>query len=285
MPSTRKIWLMLAPALTVIVVLFIGGFLLGVMQSFNYMPLVGQYTFDLSAYEAILSDSSFITSLLFTLYIALASTVLSIALAVLLAMGIRKTFKGKAAVVFSFQFPLPIPHLVAGIAILLLLSQSGFVSRLLNALGLVTSPSAFPEIIYGQWGLGIILALMWKFVPFVGVAVLAVLQSNGASYEQVATSLGASPWQRFRHVLFPLLMPTISTSAILIFAYAFSSYEIPFLLGAVYPKTMSIIAYQKFMDINILVRPQAMAMATIITVIVSLIVIVYKKFSARFRYE
>lgn len=284
MPSTKKIWLMLAPALVIIVGLFIGGFILGILQSFNYMPLIGRYDFNLDAYIAILSDKTFLTSLLYTMYIALASTLLAVALAVLLSMGIRKNFKGKSFVLFSYQFPLPIPHLVSGIAVLLMFAQSGFVSRLLNNLGLMSSPADFPEIVYGRLGLGIIISLAWKFTPFVGVAVLAVLQTAGANYEEAAISLGASPWQRFRHVLFPLLLPTISTSSIIIFAYAFSSYEIPFLLGSTYPKTLAITAYQRFTDIDIGVRPQAMAMATIITAIVVLIVVVYKKFSARFRY-
>lgn len=284
MPSTKKIWLMLAPALVIIVGLFIGGFILGILQSFNYMPLIGRYDFNLDAYIAILSDKTFLTSLLYTMYIALASTLLAVALAVLLSMGIRKNFKGKSFVLFSYQFPLPIPHLVSGIAVLLMFAQSGFVSRLMNNLGLMSSPADFPEIVYGQLGLGIIISLAWKFTPFVGVAVLAVLQTAGANYEEAAISLGAGPWQRFRHVLFPLLLPTISTSSIIIFAYAFSSYEIPFLLGSTYPKTLAITAYQRFTDIDIGVRPQAMAMATIITAIVVLIVVVYKKFSARFRY-
>lgn len=275
---------MLAPALIIVIGLFIGGFAFGLLQSFNYMPLIDQNIFNLEAYKTILGDREFINSLLYTFYISIAATGLSIAIAIALSMGIRKAFRRKGAVLFSYQFILPIPHLVSAVAILMLFGQSGFISRLLNLLGIVTNSASFPEIIYSKSGIGIILALMWKFVPFVGIAILAILQSSGSDYEEAAVSLGANSWQRFIHVLFPIMLPSITTSAILIFAYAFASFEIPFLLGAVYPKTLAIVAYQKFMDIDITVRPQAMAMSTIITIIVMFVVLLYKKLASKFRY-
>lgn len=284
MKNNRTVWLMLAPALIIVIGLFIGGFTFGLLQSFNYMPLINQNIFNFNAYITILGNQEFITSLLYTFFISITATVVSILLAVAASMGIRKAFKHKSSVLFAYQFILPIPHLVSAIAILMLFGQSGFLSRILYWLGIVTNPADFPQIIYGKSGVGIILALLWKFVPFVGVAILAILQSTGADYEEAAISLGANAWQRFIHVLFPIMLPSITTSAILIFAYAFSSFEIPFLLGSVYPKTLAIVAYQKFMDIDITVRPQAMAMSTIITVIVIFVVLLYKKLAAKFRY-
>lgn len=284
MGNKKKVWLMLAPALIIIVGLFGGGFALGILQSFNYMPLIGQYDFNLDAYAAILSNKDFLVSLFYTLYISLAATLVSVILAIILSMGIREAFRGKSFTLFAYQFPLPIPHLVSGIAMLLMFTQSGFVSRLLNSAGLMTNPADFPQIIYGRSGLGIILALAWKFTPFVGIAILAILQTTGTQYEEAAISLGASKWKRFWYVLFPIMIPSISTSAILCFAYAFSSYEVPFLLGSVYPKTLAITAYEKFSDIDISVRPQAMAMAVIITIVVMAIVIAYRKLISRYRY-
>ncbi len=284
MVNNKKIWLMLAPALFIIIGLFGGGFFLGFIQSFNYMPLIGQYDFNFDAYIILLSDSTFLVSLAYTFYIAIGSTLLAVVMAIILSMGIRKSFKGKKLTLFAYQFPLPIPHLISGIAMLLMFTQSGFVSRILNAMGLVTEPADFPEIIYGSSAIGVILAMAWKFTPFVGVAILAILQTSGTQYEDAAISLGASPWKRFWYVLFPIMIPSISTSSILCFAYAFSSYEVPFLLGSVYPKTLAITAYERFSNIDISVRPQAMAMAVIITIIVLIVVILYRKLLAKYRY-
>ncbi len=284
MVSNKKVWLMLAPALSIIIGLFGGGFLLGLIQSFNYMPLIGQYDFNFDAYITLLSDPTFLVSLGYTFYIAIGSTLLSVVMALILSMGIRKPFKGKNFTLFTYQFPLPIPHLISGIAMFFMFTQSGFISRALNAIGLVTDPADFPEIIYGSSALGVIFSMAWKFTPFVGVALLAILQTSGTQYEDAAISLGASPWKRFWYVLFPIMIPSISTSSILCFAYAFSSYEIPFLLGSVYPRTLAITAYEKYSNIDISVRPQAMAMAVIITIVVMVVVVLYRKLLSKYRY-
>ncbi|MGD1821645.1 MAG: ABC transporter permease [Pleomorphochaeta sp.] len=284
MKEKTKNWLMLSPVLIIIVGLFGGGFIYGLVQSLNYIPIIGQYEVNLDAYKAILQDKEFLSSLGFTFWIALGSTFFSIVVAIILSMGLRKRFKRKGAVLFAYQFPLPIPHIVSGIAILFLFGQSGFIARILALLGIIESSSQFPEMIFDSHGIGIILALMWKFVPFVGVALVGILQTTGTAYEEAAISLGANSWNRFRYVLLPMMLPSISTSSILIFAYAFGSYEIPFLLGSTYPKALSIVAYQKFTNIDLAYRSQAMAMSTIIAVIVLFIVIVYRRLSSKVRY-
>lgn len=283
MSENKKAWLMLAPTMVVIGGLFIGGFIMGFMQSFDYMPITGNYDFSLDAYIAIFQSTTFKSAFWFTFYISIASTVLSIAVAIAVAMGIRKAFKGKRATMFAFQFPLTIPHLVSGIMILFLFSQSGLLARFCALLGLIETASEFPALIYSKNGIGIILAFMWKFVPYVGVAVVGILRTTGTEYEEAAISLGAGPWQRFTKVLLPVIMPSITTSAILIFAYSFGSYEIPFLLGATFPKTLSLLSYEAFTSISLADRPQSMAMSTIITVIVLVVVLIYRKFSDKIR--
>ncbi len=284
MTETTKRWLMLTPALAVIVLLFIGGFVFGLLQSFNLISNVGETGFNLDAYVSIFTDETFLASLGFTFWIAIASTAFSIAVAIALSMGIRKYFPAKKATMFAYQFPLPIPYIVNGIMILFLFSQSGLLARFLALLNIIETPADFPLIIYSKNGIGIIIAFMWKFIPFIGVSVVGILQSSGTAYEDAAISLGANAWQRFFYVLLPVIMPAVTTSAILVFAYAFSSYEIPFLLGAVFPKTLSIVAYERFMNTDLTFRPQAMAMSTIITVIVLIIVLLYKKLAEKTRY-
>ena len=284
MKEKTKNWVMLAPALVLIIGLFGGGFVYGLIQSLNYIPIIGQYEVNFDAYSTILHDKEFLSSLMFTFWVAIGSTLFSIVVAIVIAMGLRKHFNRKRSVMFAFQFPLPIPHLVSGIAILFLFGQSGFISRLLTNLGLLETAGQFPSMVFDPYGIGIILAFMWKFVPFVGVALVGILQTTGTAYEEAAISLGASAWNRFRYVLFPIMLPSISTSSILIFAYAFSSYEVPYLLGATYPKVLSIIAYQKFTNIDLAYRSQAMAMSTLITIIVLMIVVVYKRLSSKIRY-
>ncbi len=281
MDEKSRPWLMLLPALLIIVFLFLGGLVFCLVQSFNYQPIIGSYTVNLDAYASIFTDKAFLLSLVYSLYIAFGSTLLSIILAVVTAMALRKTFIGKGLAVFTFQFPIPIPHIVSGVAILMLFTQSGFISRIFNMMQLVDKPSDFPELVYSNNGVGILLALIWKFMPFIGISVLALLQTTGLAYEDQAASLGANAWQRFRYILLPIMKPAILSTSILTFAYAFGAYELPFLLGGVYPKTLAIIAFEKYNNVDLSYRPQSMAMSIVITIIVVSLILLYRKMAVK----
>ena len=139
-----RVPLMLLPALVVLVVLFGGGLIFGVGQSFGYFPYIGLTDFTFNYYVDVLTDRNFFESLWLTFYIALMSTVLSCILAIAFAMVLRKAFRGSRLFTFLFQVPIPIPHLVAASGIVLLVTQSGLLSRTTFALGLTSLPPRFP---------------------------------------------------------------------------------------------------------------------------------------------
>ena len=286
MKEKRRPWVMLAPSMLIILLFFIGGVVFSLLQSLGLISVAGaEPALSLAAYQKILTDRVFLASLGYSFYIAFASTALSIVVAIVIAVAIRKTFVGKKIVLFTFQFPLPIPHIVSAVAILMLFTQSGFISRFLYGLGVVSEPKDFPAIVMAANGIGILLSFMWKYVPYIGVAVIAVLQTIGNEYEEQAISLGASPWQRFRHVLLPLVWPAVYSNFILLFAYAFGSYEVPFLLGGTFPETLSVVAFRIYNDIDLNMRPQAMAMANVITVVVLFLIMVYRQIATRIQYK
>jgi len=269
--------IMLAPALAVIILLFLGGLLLGLLQSVNYMPIIGLNDFSLDAYASIFSNPQFLGSLALTLGISIVTTLLTIVFSIVTALALRQTFLGKRLVNFLYQFPITIPHLVIAIGIMLLFSQSGFFSRIALNLGFITTQSEFPILVYDDLGIGIVLVYLWKQIPFVGLIVLSILQSSGNDFEELAHSLGANKWQTFRHVLLPLIIPGILPASIICFAFVFGSYEVPFLLGKPYPAVLSVLAYRLYEDTDLSARPEAMAIAVFIAVFVSILVLVYKK--------
>ena len=273
---------MLLPALTVIVALFMGGLLLGLMQSLNYLPFIGQNDFNFDAYIRIFQKKSFINSFLFTLRIAVIATLVSTVLAIILAMVLRHTFAGKRAMTFILQLNLPIPHIVGAVALVLLLSQSGLFARIAAMLGLISEPSQFPVLVFDEWGIGIIAEYVWKETPFIGVILLAVLQSIGFEYEELARSLGANRWQRFRHVLLPLMMPGILSSSVLVFAFSFGSFEIPYLLGIRYPRALPVLAYESYSAADLNERAAAMAMSMVIALMITVLVYIYMRLSYRY---
>ena len=268
-----KIALLLAPALLVIGVLFTGGLVAAVVQSLGYLPAIGQTEVSLDAYREVLGDEDFLNSLLLTLYVAGASTGISTVLAVLGALALRRSSGRVSAVVF--QLPITIPHLVAAVGIALVVSQTGLGARLAAALGLIGEPREFPALLYDRYSVGIILTYVWKEMPFVALVVLAALRGVAGELEDVARTLGANAWQRFWYVVFPVISPGIIAASLIVFAFTFGAFEVPYLLGKSYPTILPVMAYNEYRDLDLAARPVAMAINVLIAVITAIIAAAY----------
>jgi len=116
---------------------------------------------------------------------------------------------------------LAFPHLVWAVALSLLLAQSGLLARLAAALGLIDAPAQFPVLVRDRYGLGIILHYVIKEMPFLVLIVLAVLRTQGATYDLVAENLGA----------LPLLGPGLAVAALFAFLVSWSQYVLTLLIG------------------------------------------------------
>ncbi|MXY73820.1 MAG: ABC transporter permease subunit [Acidimicrobiia bacterium] len=274
-----SISVLLAPAVAVIVLLFLGGLASGFLRSLNYFPLIGLNDFNFDAYFSIFTDNGFLQSLVLTFHIAFTSTLIASILAVASALLLRPAFRGKRIVHFFFSLNLTIPHLVGAIGVLYLFQNSGLVSRIMTGLDLIQRPADFPAMVFDPWAIGIIIQYVWKEIPFIGVIVLAILLSVGEDYESVARSLGANRWQAFRQVTLPLIMPGVVSASVIVFAFTFGAFEIPYLLGRTFPAALPVLAYQSYTDVDLAARPQAMAMAMVIAFISTLLIMAYMKLS------
>jgi len=271
----RAALLAAAPAAVVVLALLLGGVTVTLVEA--VMPGAGASGVPtLAHFREVLGTPGFLASLGLTFLVSLSSTAATLVLAVLTALSLRRMRHLRGLVTYVYQLPLTLPHMVLAAAGLMLLSQSGLLSRVVTSLGLIDSPAGFPELVYDRAGLGIVLVYVWKQVPFVGLFALAVLQSVGEDYEAAARSLGAKPLQAVRHVLVPLVMPGLLPSAVIIFAFVFGSFEVPLLLGARYPSMLSVLAYRLYTDVDLAYRPQAMALSFVISLIVFALVGVYR---------
>ena len=265
MGGRLKIALLLAPAVGVIGVLFVGGLGVALVQSMGHMPAIGLTGWSLDAYRQVLGDEDFVDSLLLTLYVSGVSTGLSTVLAVLAALALRRSRGRLSAVVF--QLPITIPHLVAAVGIALVVAQTGLGARLAAALGLIGEPKEFPALLYDRYSVGIILTYVWKEVPFIALVVLASLRGVASELEEVARTLGAGAWQRFWYVVFPVISPSVVAASLLVFAFTFGAFEVPYLLGKSYPTMLPVMAYNEYREIDLAARPAAMAINVLIALI------------------
>lgn len=283
LPRGLRIALLLAPALTVVVVLFGGGFAQAVAQSVGYQPFLPARGPSLDAYRTVWADPAVRASVGITLRVAAVSTLAAAVLGVAAALVVRSLGRSRRAFAALLQVTLPLPHAVAALAMILLLSQSGALSRAAAGLGWVEAPAEFPVLTQDAFGWGIIASYVWKEAPFVAVVVLAALSSGVAELEDAARALGAGAWQRLRHVLVPVLAPALGAASVLVFAFTLGSYEVPYLLGRPFPAPLPVVAYQQFRDPDLAARPLAMAIAVLTTLLVGACAVAYLALSDRLR--
>lgn len=280
-----RIPIMLAPTLAVILILFVGGLLYGLLQSLGWQPRIGNFDLNFDAYISVMFSErysgQFWSGLLLTIWVSFASTFFSAVFAIMGALLIRRTRFGKRFSTFLFQLNLPIPHVVAAIGILFLFSQSGLFSRMFADAGLISAPSEFPILVRDRFGIGIILAYIWKEVPFIGVIVLAILQSLGEDYEDIAATLGANAWQRFRYVVLPLIMPGLLSASIIVFTFTFGSYEVPAILGVRAVRMLPVMSLDFFRNPDLNARAEGMALSMIIAFVALIMVLIYMWISRR----
>jgi sulfate transport system permease protein len=127
---------------------------------------------------------------------------------------VRYEFPGKAIMDALVDVPFALPTAVAGIALTSLYTENGWIGHFLAPLGIKV---AFTPI-------GVTIALAFVGLPFVVRSVQPVLADADVELEEAASSLGATRWQVFRCVIFPLVRPALLTGFALAFGRALGEY-------------------------------------------------------------
>jgi molybdate transport system permease protein len=127
----------------------------------------------------------------------------------------RVDFPGRGLVRALATFPLVLPPVVGGVALLLALGRLGLVGRLLDTL--------FGLTFFGTRA-GVIVAETFVAMPFLVLTVEGALRSADRRYEEAAATLGAGRWLTFRRVTLPLVGPAVAAGAALAWARALGEF-------------------------------------------------------------
>ena len=272
--------------LLILIGIFVTGIVLGLLQSFGYFKVIGLTDFTLKYYKEVLMDSNFLSSLKFSLYTATVSSVIAVILGVLLAYSIVQMKGKKETIELLYRVPIAVPHIVAALLIYNIFSQTGILPRILFEIGLIQNQEQFPSFLYEPNGVGIIVAYIWKEIPFVVLTTYTVLSSVSKKLSYVAYNLGANKKQVFIYVILPLIMPSVLSSFIIIFAFSFGAYELPLLLGPTQPNALAVQAFIEYSNPVLQNRPYAMVYNMLITMIAVILTWLYfKAFEKVFNYR
>ncbi len=266
MNQTRKAVVLLLPFGALMALLVVGCAQV-MIQSFGWVPAFSLRQWTLDYYQTVLQDESFVASFWLSFRIAALSSLGSMLVGTVLCAALTKAGGMEQAMTYLVRLPILVPHAVVALFVIQLLSQTGLVARVGYAFGLLEDSSQFPQFLYTGEGNGVVLAYLWKEIPFVAYFTLALMGSIRQGLGQAAENLGASPLKSFWFVTLPLSLPAILRSGLILFLFAFGGYELPMLLGATLPKALPVQAYLEYLSPELRDRPYAMAMYGVILVL------------------
>lgn len=281
MKNKLKPYLLLLPVTIILLGVMGVGVINCIAQSLGYFPQIGLTELTFDYYREVLRNTTFLKSLLFTLKTSFISASLSVILGVLLSYVLMKEKFSKFRRLI-LNTPIVVPHIVVVLLMFITFSQSGMVSRVLYKLNIIDTSSQFISIVSDQGGIGIIMVYLWKGIPYTTITTYNILRNMSDKLESVAINLGASKLQSFRYIILPLAMPSIISAFIMLFAFAFGSLEVPFLIGPSTPKTLAVQAYLSYSSSDLFQRPDAMVMNVTLSLISFVLLIVYNRVFEKF---
>jgi spermidine/putrescine transport system permease protein len=181
-------------------------------------PLAG---FTLDWYRRFFSNPKILQSLERSAIVAGVSSVIAVGLGVTAAFAlVRRRFVGKSAVSALVFSPLVVPYLVFGISLLVIFTA---VDKVLTSTTGSYIGLGLHAVVIGH----VVVAL-----PYTVLTIMPLLGRLSIDLEDAAKDLGASPWDSFRRVTLPLLMPAIVSAFMIAFTLSFDEYAIAsFLAG------------------------------------------------------
>ena len=184
----------------------------------------------LANFESLFRDSVFWLSVLNTFIYTVAASVLKFALGLWLALLLNRNLPFKSLLRAVMLLPFIVPTVLSAIAFWWIYdSQFSIISFTLTRLGLIHHYIDFlGDPVNAR--LSLIAANVWRGIPFVAISLLAGLQTISPTLYEAAILDGASPWQRFRHVTFPLLTPIIAVVMTFSVLLTFTDFQLVYVI-------------------------------------------------------
>ena len=177
-------------------------------------------------YVYMWDDSVFWLSVFNTLLYTFVASIIKFAVGLYLALLLNEKLPFKAIIRAVVLVPFIVPTVLSAIAFWWIYDpQFSIISWSLKKMGLITTNIDFlGDVWHARWS--VIFANIWRGVPFVAITLLAGLQTVSPSLYEAATIDGATTWQRFRHITYPLLTPIIAVVMTFSVLFTFTDFQL-----------------------------------------------------------
>ncbi|RYF72487.1 MAG: sugar ABC transporter permease [Comamonadaceae bacterium] len=184
----------------------------------------------LENYEYLWGDAVTRLALFNTLFYTAVASVFKFFLGLWLAILLNKNIRFKTFFRAVILLPYIVPTALSAIAFWWIYdSQFSIISWALVKMGLIDT---YIDFLGSPWNarIAVIIANVWRGVPFVAITLLAGLQTISPSYYEASAIDGATPWQQFRHVTMPLLTPIIAVVMTFSVLFTFTDFQLIYVI-------------------------------------------------------
>ncbi len=225
-----RVYLLLAPAMGILLTLVIYPLFFSLSKSFSSFNLVmpTEEFVGFKNYARALSDPNFRASLMFTILFAVVATGFELILGFTAALLLRRNFIGKRLVSIILIMPMMITPVVVGI-IWLLMFQPGFsvINGLLAQIGIDG-----PIWLQNPWTarIAVIVADIWQWTPFFILILLSGLLNLPVEVLEAAEVDGASARQKLYYITLPMMRPFIMVALLIRLIDSFKMFDVAFIM-------------------------------------------------------
>lgn len=196
----------------------------------------------LDNFRSMFSDTRYVSALFNSLYLSVLVSVIVLVLCIPIAYGIARTkMPFKKTISALVTVPLIVPTFISATAFIIMFGQAGWVTYIYQALGgegLLIDPYSFT---------GIVLVQVFFFFPYALWPMVAAFKVSDVSLEEASRNMGAKGWLTFITVTFPLVIPGMLSTALVIFAVSFSDFGTPIVLA---PTDLNLLVVEAYREIS-----------------------------------
>jgi len=215
----------------------------------------------LENYKKVFTNSGYLDGLKNSLYLGFVVTAIVITLCLPMAYGIARTkMPFKKTISALCTIPLIIPTFISAYAFIIMFGRAGWVTQIYNLLGgegMLLNPYSMA---------GVVMVQVFFFFPYALWPLVAAFKISDINLEEASQNLGAKSWFTFTFVTFPLALPGIISSALLIFTVSFSDFGTPIVLA---PKELNLLVVEAYREIAGFFNWGGAAILTVVMVLVA----------------
>ncbi|HLS09856.1 iron ABC transporter permease [Lentibacillus sp.] len=215
----------------------------------------------LDNFTSILANKSYFDALKNSLWLSVLVSVVVLLVCIPIAYGIARTkMPFKKTISALCTIPLVVPTFISGYAFIIMFGRSGWVTYIYQALG----GEGFLIDPYSMTGIALV--QIFFFFPYALWPMVAAFKVSDISLEEASRNMGAKGWLTFSTITFPLVIPGMLSTALVIFAVSFSDFGTPIILA---PSDLNLIVVEAYREISGFFNWGGAAILTVIMIAVA----------------